>query len=134
MSTVAGMSWQLRALSDAWEASPWGDRIDWTRLRATLDYLALHPEHIPAAIKEAPAPSGSALLDNLLAGIAETLAAEHKTERPAWTSRVPPLPSPWVSPGTPRSQSVARETTPAALAARGIVLSRTSLWRQRQRS
>lgn len=119
---------RLKELSDAWEGSA---RVDWTRLRAFLDYLALHPDRIGGAIRDAPQPSGSALLDNLLAGIAETLADEQSMARPAWTSQVAPLADAWTTPGTPRSQRAARATTPAALAARGLTLARTSLWRER---
>lgn len=121
---------RLSALSDAWEGSARGDRVDWTRLRAFLDYLALHPEQIARAIQAAPLPSGSALLDNLLAGIAETLADEQAISRPSWTSLVPRLDDTWTTPGTPRTQEAARASTPAALAARGLTLARTSLWRE----
>lgn len=120
---------RLRALTNAWKSSAGGDRVDWTRLRAFLDYLALNPEQIAGAIQAPPRPSGSALMDNLLAGIAETLADEHAMARPTWTSQVPPLDDPWTTPGTPRTQESARATTPAALAARGLTLARTSLWR-----
>ena len=125
---------RLRALADAWEGSARGDRIDWTRLRAFLDHVALHPEEVAAAITPAPRPSGSALLDNLLAGIAETLADEQAIGSPVWTAQVPPLDVAWTTPGTPRSQEVARAATPAALAARGMTLAHTSLWREAGRS
>ena len=120
---------RLTSLTDAWERSVRGDRIDWTRLRAFLDHLALQPEQSAKAIAAAPRPSGSALVDNLLAGIAETVADEQAIARPAWTARVPPLAEAWTTPGTPRTQDAARATTPAALAARGLTLSRSSLWR-----
>ena len=121
----------LALLVTAWEDSPRGDLIDWTRLRAFLDHLALHPDETASAIRNAPAPSGSALLDNLLAGIAETLADESGLPRPTWTSRIPPLGTPWSTPGTPRMKEAARLTTPPALSVRGLTLARMSLWRER---
>jgi len=124
---------RLSALTNAWESSARGDRVDWTRLRAFLDYLTLNPEHVAGAIQATPRPSGSALLDNLLAGIAETLADEHAIARPTWTSQVPPLSDSWTTPGTPRTKEAARAATPAALAARGMTLARTSLWRDTAR-
>ena len=64
----------LARLSDARSDTPWGETIDWTRLRATIDELMLHPDAVEAAITTPPARSGSARLDALLAGIAEKLA------------------------------------------------------------
>lgn len=122
---------RLEGLTDAWETSARGDLVSWTRLRAFLDHLAEHPDQVPQAIEAPPAPSGSALLDNLLAGIAETLADEQGMARPTWTSQVPPLEKPWVTPGTPTTQDSARSRTPRALAARGVTLTRGSLWRDR---
>lgn len=124
---------QLEGLTSAWDNSARGDVVDWTRLRAFLDHLAAHPDQIPRAIEAPPAPSGSALLDNLLAGIAETLADEQGMATPAWTSQAPPLARPWITPGTPATQDFARCRTPRALAARGITLARGSLWRDHVR-
>jgi transcriptional regulator with XRE-family HTH domain len=120
---------QLASLADAWEPSARGDLVDWTRLRAFLDHLELYPDETASAVRRMPAPSGSALLDTLLAGIAETLCDQLGVQRPPWTARVPALSTPWVTPGTPRIQEQARATTPPALAARGVVLARNSLWR-----
>lgn len=121
----------LASLADAWAPSSRGDIVDWTRLRAWLDEIALHPHETGVVIRTAPAPSGSELLDNLLTGIAETLADEAGLDRPAWTSRVPALAKGWATPGTPRIRAAARASTPPALAARGLTLARTSLWRDR---
>ena len=125
---------RLASLTDAWEPSPRGDAIDWTRLRAFLDRLHLHPEDTARSIHAAPEPSGSALLDNLLAGIAETLADDARLPRPDWTAQVPRLREAWTTPGTARTQETARATTPSALAARGLTLARSSLWRDRPRA
>lgn len=122
---------QLAELVDAWHASPRGDVIDWTRLRAFADHLSLHPENAPSSLRRMPAPSGSELLDNLLAGMAETQAEMLGEVRPEWTSRVPAMGKPWSSPGTPRMQAAARAITPRAFAARGLTLPITSIWRER---
>lgn len=131
LTTHAPSTPRLASLVTAWKSSSRGDAIDWTRLRAFLDHLALSPQDTAGAIRNAPAPSGSELLDNLLAGIAETLADERHLPRPAWTSRIPVMQEPWSTPGTQRIQEAARSTTPPALAARGLTLARTSLWRER---
>lgn len=124
----------LASLADAWTQSSRGEVIDWTRLRAWLDEIALNPSETRIAIRTAPAPSGSELLDNLLAGIAETLADESGLDRPDWTNRVPALTEQWATPGTARVRATARKSTPPALAARGLTLARTSLWRERARA
>lgn len=103
-------------------------RPDWTRLRAFIDHLALHPEQTAAATLLAPAPS-SPLVDNVLAALAETLCDDAEVLRPPWTGKVRPLSERWEQEGTPRMRARARETTPPPFAARGITLSRDSLWR-----
>jgi transcriptional regulator with XRE-family HTH domain len=121
---------RLAHLVDAWRRGPRGeDRPDWTRLRAFLDHLAMHPEQKAAAILRTPTPSGSALVDNLLAGMAEKVSDDAGLPRPVWTTRVPPLIEPWVTPGTPRMQKAARAETPPQLAARRLTLAANSLWR-----
>lgn len=120
----------IASLADAWRSSGRGDVVDWTRLRAFLDYLHLHPAVTPLALATKPSHSGSPLLDNLLAGIAETQADESGFPRPAWTKTVASLKEPWASPGTPRQQEKSRLSTPQALALRGITLARSSLWRE----
>lgn len=124
---------RLAGLADAWESSPRGDLVDWTRLRVFLDYLSAHPDQIPQALESPPPRSGSALLDNLLAGIAETLADEQGIPRPTWAAQVPPLAEPWKTPGTATTQGSAHSRTPQALAARGLTLARSSLWRESAR-
>src|SRR5258708_26685108 len=64
---------------------------NWTRLRALLDYLALHPDTKGSATLRPPAPSGSALVDNLLAAIAEKTCDDAGLPRPSWTRKVRPL-------------------------------------------
>jgi len=120
----------LAGLVDAWTTTTAGERPAWTRLRALLDALALRPEQTQAAISRTPPPSGSLMLDALLAGMADKLADDHGLRRPSWT-RAPVrfLPSPWESPGTPRMRQAARDQTPSQLREHGIIASRDSLWR-----
>ena len=126
----AAASTGLADLVDAWTTGATGVRPDWTRLRALTDSLALHPEQTAAAINRTPPPSGSPMLDALLAGMADKLADDHGLRRPAWT-RAPLrfLPSPWESPGTPRMRRAALAQTPAQLLEHGIIASLDSLWR-----
>lgn len=124
---------RLNALTDAWRVGPDGtDRPDWTRLRAFLDHLRLHPALTRAAIADKPEPSGSPVIDNLLAGIAEKLSDDADLPRPSWAADVPGLSKPWCTPATPRMRAVARSRTPAQLASRGFTVSSDSLWRDRR--
>ena len=121
----------LSALADAWSVSAGGeDEPDWTRLRAYIDYLCSHPEVAAKSIATAPPASGSLLLDNLLAGIAEKVADDYALLRPGWTIEVAPLDHPWEGLGTPRMRAASAAATPPQLAARRILISAASLWRQ----
>jgi DNA-binding XRE family transcriptional regulator len=123
---------QLASLTDAWRRGSSGDvRPDWTRLRAFLDHLALHPDDVAGATLGMPAPSGSELVDNLLAAIAEKLSDDVGLARPGWTGRVPGLSTSWTQPGTPRMREAIRLATPPQFAARGLTLDEKSLWRDR---
>jgi transcriptional regulator with XRE-family HTH domain len=125
---------QLGALSDAWaDEFPGQHQPDWTRLRTFLDYLARHHEFAALAVRARPPASGSEFFDNLLAGIAEKVADDAHVPRPAWTKRILGLTQRWESEGTPRMRAVSEATTPPQLAARNIVLSATSLWRDAAR-
>ena len=125
---------QLAELADAWERDRSGqDQPLWPRLRAFLDHLAQHPELAASAIRATPPPSGSIFFDNLLAGIAEKVAADTGTARPAWTKRVPVLPDTWEALGTPRTRAAAAAATPSQLAARRIMIPASSLWRHEAR-
>ena len=120
----------LARLSDARSDTPWGETIDWTRLRATIDELMLRPEAIEDAITTPPARSGSARLDSLLAGIAEKLADDAALPRPAWCKSVPALTAPWEPPGTPWIVARTAATAPDQLRQRNIFLGETELWRR----
>lgn len=124
---------QLAELVNAWSRDRMGqDQPDWTRLRAFLDCLARRPEEAPRAIRSRPPASGSAFFDNLLTGIAEKVADDTGTPRPAWTKRTPLLAEPWESFGTPRMRAAAVAATPPQLARRNIYISASSLWRSRK--
>lgn len=122
---------RLADLADAWAADSTGhEHPDWTRLRSFLDYLARHPGLATPAIEEAPPASGSLLLDNLLAGIAEKEADDAGSPRPAWTSEVARLEEPWTGLGTPRMLAANARATPPQLAARLIFIPADALWRR----
>lgn len=104
---------------------------DWTRLRGFADQLALHPELTAAATADAPQPSGSGLIDNLLAAIAEKLAANVGIRPAAWTASIEPLDTPWEAPGTPQRRAAAAARTAPEFAARNIMLSTSTIWRDR---
>lgn len=119
----------LASLSDAWSPTSWGDDIDWTRLRATVDYLLEHPDQLEAGIADPPPRSGSARLDNILAAIAEKLADDTGAARPRWCATVHVLDEPWHSSGTPGMAAAAEAAAPEQLRSRGILLSGGELWR-----
>jgi transcriptional regulator with XRE-family HTH domain len=121
----------LAGLTDAWQRTARGDTPDWTRLRGALDVLAQHPEVLPDALEPRPKPSGSAVMDALLAGIADKLADDARLPRPAWTKRIPRLTSEWSAPGTPAMLAARRAATPPQLKERGLVVDESSLWRDR---
>lgn len=109
-----------------------GDREgepDWTTLRAALDFWRQHPNLLGPALRARPAPSGSARLDTLFAGIAEKLADDAHVRRPTWTAKVPPLAEEWIPLGTPQMIERWKRATPPQLRARGLVVDEESLWR-----
>lgn len=76
---------RLGQLANAWSHHRGRLRLDWTRWRAVLDELALHPDWIPEAIYVPPPPAGERIIDALLAAVAEKLADDANLPRPAWT-------------------------------------------------
>lgn len=122
----------VATLRSEWELDADGQpRPRWTAFRAFLDQLHRHPEWIVPSTASAPEPSGSVMIDNLLAGIAEKVRDDGDYPRPKWVWKVRPDDSEWISPGTPRLQKRARGATPPQLAARNIFLTADSLWRTR---
>lgn len=128
--TAASAGPSLAMLSDAWTNTKSGEtRPDFTRLRSFLDSLALDPDQRWPSVVEAPEPSGSEVMDNLLAGIAETVAESAGHRPPRWTKDIEPLSSPWSMRSTPRRMAARKAQTPLRLAKRGLVVDASSLWR-----
>ena len=123
---------ELRSLTDAWTRTGHGDRPDWIRLRGLLDELLYHPALIEAAIARRPKPSGSSVMDAMLAGIADKLADDAGLPRPSWTRRGRRLPQPWLTPGTPKQRAYQIEHTPPQLRERNVMVDASSLWRDRE--
>jgi len=120
-------------LAPCWSRDAHGDPLpNWTRWRALADHLAFHPELTGAAIRPTPSPSGSLIVDNLLAATAEKLADDVGIRRPSWTKRYPPLREPWHTPGTPRMRAGAAARTPPQFAARNMLLPVDAIWRTRE--
>ena len=122
---------RLSELRDAWHETTFGDEPDWTRFRSFLDRLAMRPDEAAPAIRNQPGPSGSPLIDTLLAGIAEKVAHDVGITPPLWTRRTAALDESWTAPGTPRMQARWRESTPPELLERGLLSVEESLWRDR---
>lgn len=118
---------RLGDLVDAWSIRDGRLRLRWTRFRALLDHLALHPELIPEAIYPAPSPTGEKAIDALLAAIAEKLADDAELARPLWAEDVPALEDEY-RPPLPRS--TANCTIPEQLRERGLMIDTGSLWRE----
>lgn len=119
---------RLGDLSSAWSTRGGRVRPEWTRWRALLDHLALHPEQVPEAIYVAPLPSGSRIVDALLAGVAEKLADDAHLVRPSWTASTPALDEPY----EPPVRSGVHLDVPEQLAERGLMIDTESLWRDRR--
>lgn len=100
-------------------------RFDRQRWRGLLDELAREPAFVPEAIYPPP-PAGDAVVDALVAAIAEKLADDASLTRPSWTRSVPALEVPYRPPvvrtGAPRSIA-------PQLEARGLLIATASLWR-----
>lgn len=116
---------RLADLSDAWSGQGDRTRPGWTRWRAVLDHVALHPERVADAIYTPPLPSGSRIIDALLAGVAEKLADDAGLARPSWTASVPAVDPPY----RPPVRGGVDLEVPAQLAERGVMVDAESLWR-----
>ncbi|MDZ7678725.1 MAG: hypothetical protein U5K29_09235 [Acidimicrobiales bacterium] len=125
---IVGDSPVLARLADAYDPTGRGTKINWTMLRAFIDWLCLHPGATEAAIATPPPRTGS-VLDQILAGIAEKVAADAGIAAPRWTRAVPPAPERWSPPATPPMLVEAERTTPDPLRRRNIILPAGSLWR-----
>ncbi|HMQ28671.1 MAG TPA: helix-turn-helix transcriptional regulator [Acidimicrobiales bacterium] len=103
-------------------------KIDWTRLRAFVDWIDLHPSALSGAIADPPVRTDTPL-DAILAALAEELADRNGIERPRWTRAIGPLDEPWSPPATPRMRAEAEATTPAPFRRRNVILAREALFR-----
>ena len=122
---------EIADLADAWHTDNAGQEWpDFTRLRAFLDFLSWHGEVKGPATMRAPSQSGSELMQNVLAAMAEKICDEAGLPRPAWTKKIAPLLVEWVAPMTQQMAQRARKTTPTQFIARNIVMSSNSLWRE----
>jgi transcriptional regulator with XRE-family HTH domain len=107
-------------------------RVDWTRLRGFVDFVVQHPDRIDVALDAPPARTGT-VLDQILAGLAEQLADEHRARRPKWTRNVGAHHEGWAQLGTPRMLEAARRSTPEPFARRNLVLARSALFHEAAR-
>jgi transcriptional regulator with XRE-family HTH domain len=119
---------RLGNLADAWTARKGRLRLEWTRWRALLDQLALHPDLTPEAIYVPPPPAGNRVVDALLAAVAEKLADDANLRRPSWAATAPVLDEPF----QPPARGTVEVDVPSQLAARGLMIDTGSLWRDRQ--
>lgn len=118
----------LAGLSDAYDPTGRGTKVDWTRIRGLIDWLGLHPDRIAEAIATPPARTGS-FVDALLAAIAEQLAVDAGIDPPRWSLTVPILEQRWMPPGTARMAAEAAKRTLEPFERRNIVLAADELWR-----
>lgn len=100
-------------------------------LATFMDYLPTAPGDRQALLATAPPPTGSQKTDNLLAGVAETIADETGFPVPDWCAGVAPLAEPVPVEGTPRMIARQRGTALPRLLARGVTMPRASLFRDR---
>lgn len=107
---------------------------DWVRFRALADQIVAHPKLVAQTIGPEPAPSGSSLIDNLLAAIAEKVADDTGIARPKWVRNRPPLDHPWTVIARPAKQAEAALSTPTQFARRGLNIPETTIWRNRETS
>jgi transcriptional regulator with XRE-family HTH domain len=132
LGCVAVFTPELAKLTDAWHTTDSSqDWPDWTRLRTFLDYLHMNPHLCGPATLRQPPPSGSVVMDNFLAAIAEKICDDAQLPRPTWTNKVPGLHQEWVGLLTPRMRAVAVAATPIQFMQRNIIMNINSLWREK---
>lgn len=122
---------QLASVADAWSLHRGRLRLEWVRWRGLLDQLTQNPKLIPEAIYLAPPPSGHPVVDALLAAVAEKLADDVGSPRPAWTFTTPVLDEPY---RPPVARQIEGRPIPRQLLARGLMIDTESLWRASETS
>lgn len=120
----------IAALASAIDPDTNPDKVDWTRLRGFADFVFQHPEKVEVML-DTPPKLTHTFLDQVLAGMAETIADDTDTPRPKWTRNVGALREQWAQLGTPRMAAAAREATPEPFARRNMVLAREAIFRAR---
>ena len=124
---------RLADLSDAWVTdATHTHHPDWTRLRAFVDQMRLHPAHIAQAIMPEPPRSQSEIMNALLASIAEKIADDAGIARPSWTRSRPPLLEMWSVATRPSKRADAEAATPAQFLHRNLLIPETTIWRNRK--
>ena len=123
---------RLADLSEAWMNDATAtEHPDWTQLKALADQMSLRPALIAQAIYPEPPRSQSALMDNLLAAIAEKIADDAGIARPRWTRTRPGRKEPWSPPGRTSKQTAGAAAIPTQFARRGLLVPASAIWRER---
>jgi hypothetical protein len=91
-----------------------------------IDWVIEHPERSEAAIRTPPARRDP-LFDNLLAGIAETIADDAGRPLPKWCEKVDALGKAWAPAGTPSMRQRARANAVPRLRARNVLVTEADL-------
>lgn len=126
-----GQQMRLADLSEAWSADATGtEHPDWVRLRGLADQVTLRPALVAQAILPEPPRSTSAVMDTLLAAMAEKLADDAGIARPRWTRSRPPLRKPWSIAKRPSKQEASE--VPEQFARRGLQIPESAIWRERE--
>jgi hypothetical protein len=106
----------------------WGTEVDSLPIRKLIDYIDMHPQHIPYAIATCPPLSGNEHLDVLLAAVAEKLADDAGIPRPTWCAAVKPYVHPRPISSSPQGKIKALKFTPPQFMARDLLLGPGVLW------
>ncbi len=132
-STAKRVQPRLADLSEAWiEDATLARHPDWTRLRGFVDQVILQPIITAQAIFPEPPQSSWALIDTILAAMAEKIADDAGIARPRWTRSRPSLSEPWSVPLRPAKQLEAETTAPAQFLDRGLLIPESTIWRDRK--
>lgn len=102
---------------------------DWTAIRAFADWADQNPGRALDSIASPPMRTGSDRVDNLIAGIAETIADAQGEAPPRWCSTVDALVDPWLAPGTAAMRKRHESEIPPRFADRNIRLPVGTVWR-----
>lgn len=102
-----------------------------TALRALIEfvdhYRGAGDQARAALVEGEPPTTGSRAWDALIAGVAEWLSLEHELDAPAWVSSPSRfLDAWWFLPDKASLRALIFTETPAALANRGVFISRTA--------